>query len=457
MQGSVTACESVEEFRFAEAVVDNFAPTNAQTYWAGGGQRYWINKDLWGGAGFPIIVFIGGEGQESCTRLSNKMYMYNLAQEHKALLVDVEHRFYGQSYPTENMTTDNLKYLSADQALADLARVIGYIKTSLNSDNSKVITVGGSYPGNLAAWFRLKYPSVSHASIASSAPVTAKTNFYEYMEVVGNAMKYFSGQSCFNAFEKAAIKISELASQGYGSTGMKQLETDFATCSTIETDLDLGVLFSDLMGNVQGTVQYNNEHLGVLNVTDICTTMLKSDDSYAQFVALSADYRAANAQQCEDASWKDMIDYLSATQMDPSNNARPWVYQTCNEFGYYQTTDSKNQPFHSWSAVNLDFSRQMCKDAFNGWTSDPEVNWINQAYGDVHIDATNIVFPSGTIDPWHALGVTNQTDLAQPSAKSVYILGTAHCHDLYAPANSDPESLTQARQIIAENVANWLA
>lgn len=40
---------------------------------------------------------------------------------------------------------------------------------------------------------------------------------------------------------------------------MKQLETDFQTCSTIDNDLDLAVLYSDLMGNVQGTVQYNRE------------------------------------------------------------------------------------------------------------------------------------------------------------------------------------------------------
>lgn len=43
----------------------------------------------------------------------------------------------------------------------------------------------------------------------------------------------------------------------------------------------------------------------------------------------------------EDASWADTIQYLSAPQNDPTNAARPWTYQTCNEFGYYQTTDSK--------------------------------------------------------------------------------------------------------------------
>jgi hypothetical protein len=79
-------------------------------------------------------------------------------------------------------------------------------------------------------------------------------------------------------------------------------------------------------------------------------------------------------------------------------------------------------------------------------------------YGDIHIDATNVIFPSGTIDPWHALGVSNVTHpLPEISEKKLYIEGTAHCNDLYAPANSDPASLTYARQVIADQVRQWMA
>jgi hypothetical protein len=52
------------------------------------------------------------------------------------------------------------------------------------------------------------------------------------------------------------------------------------------------------MGNVQGTVQYNNEHTGVMNVTDICAVMTASDNSYAQFVALQQQYLQANGEAC---------------------------------------------------------------------------------------------------------------------------------------------------------------
>jgi hypothetical protein len=39
-----TDCEHVEEFRFKEAVIDNFSPINDQKLWEGEGQRYWLNK-----------------------------------------------------------------------------------------------------------------------------------------------------------------------------------------------------------------------------------------------------------------------------------------------------------------------------------------------------------------------------------------------------------------------------
>jgi serine protease 16 len=269
------------------------------------------------------------------------MYVYELAKEHRALLVNVEHRFYGKSYPTADMSTENLMYLSSEQALADLARIIDYVKVTLNTQSSKVITVGGSYPGNMAAWFKLKYPHVSVGSIASSAPLTAKTNFYEYMEVVADAINYFSGQACNDAIQVASEKIASLAAQEPGSDGYLKLQKDFQICSPLSGDKDVSILMSDLMGNVQGTVQYNNEKNGVLNVTDICATMLAGPDAYTQFTVLSAQYRNASGLECENANWKDTVAYLSNPVMDPTNNGRPWTYQTCNEFGYFQTADSK--------------------------------------------------------------------------------------------------------------------
>ena len=53
-------CVNVSTHYFP-AVIDNFAPISLQQVWIGKGQRYWMNDELWGGPGFPVFVYIGGE------------------------------------------------------------------------------------------------------------------------------------------------------------------------------------------------------------------------------------------------------------------------------------------------------------------------------------------------------------------------------------------------------------
>lgn len=289
--------------------------------------------------------------------------MVNLAQKHQALLINIEHRFYGASYPTADMSTANLEWLSSEQALADVARLVSSLKAEYETETSKVVTFGGSYPGCLSAWMRLKYPALVQGAIASSAPLLAKLDMSEYMEVVSNATVEFTGKtSCNSALEAAAIAVSLLASQGVGSVGMQKLEKDFNTCGPIASELDLAVLLSDLMGNIQGVVQYNNPNPGYVNVDSVCQQMLAGSDAYAQFVALSLQFKSG---ACEDASWDDTVTVLSRTANDGGNAMRAWTYQTCSEFGYYQTTNSEAQPFSSWKQLNLGaFSPPLRRDFF---------------------------------------------------------------------------------------------
>ena len=126
----------------------------------------------------------------------------NLAKKLKAHRVALEHRYYGESQPFSTLSASNLKFLSTDQAIEDLA----YFQKSMMSFQGftgKWISVGGSYPGSLSAFYRLKYPQLVNGALASSAPVLAKGNFEEYDHHVARV----AGPTCLFAIQTAVLDI----------------------------------------------------------------------------------------------------------------------------------------------------------------------------------------------------------------------------------------------------------
>ncbi|CAG2182098.1 unnamed protein product, partial [Oppiella nova] len=121
-------------------------------------------------AGGPVFFLFGGEGAASSVRLSSMTNIGDNAKTYGALLVELEHRFYGKSQPFAELTVDNLKHLNSEQALKDADEFIQYLLKQRSIENAKVIVFGGSYAGALAAWFREKYPKTAAGAIASSAP-----------------------------------------------------------------------------------------------------------------------------------------------------------------------------------------------------------------------------------------------------------------------------------------------
>jgi len=89
--------------------------------------------------------------------------------------VVLEHRYYGQSWPVPNLTTDNFRYLTTKQSLDDATHFARNIKfpglehVNLTAPHTAWISYGGSYAGGQSAFLRKLYPDVWWGSIASSA------------------------------------------------------------------------------------------------------------------------------------------------------------------------------------------------------------------------------------------------------------------------------------------------
>lgn len=91
---------------------------------------------------------------------------------------------------------------------------------------------------------------------------------------------------------------------------------------------------------------------------------------------------------------------------------RQWIYQTCNEFGWYQTSRSSQQPFGTKFPVDLYL--QMCEDIYGERFSIEyivqQVAATNQLFGGLEPNVENVYFTHGQLDPWRAMGIQNATE-----------------------------------------------
>lgn len=99
-----------------------------------------------------------------------------------------------------------------------------------------------------------------------------------------------------------------------------------------------------------------------------------------------------------------------------------WTYQTCNEFGFYQTSDDKQRIFGD--RFPLVFFVKQCTD-FYGSHFDADylfssINKTNDYYLALTPNTTNVLYVHGSIDPWHALGLIKSND---PKLPIIYIEG----------------------------------
>ncbi|KAM7425914.1 hypothetical protein ABFA07_022721 [Porites harrisoni] len=437
--------------------LDHFDDFNTKTWQ----QRYFYNDKFFRKPDGPVFLSIGGEGEANPIWLKVGDMMKN-AQVFGAFTFLLEHRFYGKSHPTSDMSDASLRYLNSEQALADLAAFRNAMTKKFNLTSSKWISFGGSYPGSLSAWFRLKYPHLVNGAVASSAPVFAKLDFTKYMEVV-TASLGTTGQDCVKNVANATEKLKSLLSSEQGA---KQLTELFSLCEPLDKDNgdDVATFAHDLSGNFAVVVQYNKDNIAgavgtKITIDTLCSIMNNEDigDPLARYAKINSLLLQTYGLKCLDSSYKNMITSLQKTSWtsSASEGGRQWMYQTCTEFGFYHTSDSANQPFGKLFPLN--FSIQQCMDIFgpqfNAANIQRGIDQTNTNYGGYGIASSKIVFPNGSIDPWHALGIVKNVSSTE---QAIFIEGTAHCANMYPARPSDPPQLVEARQRIQEHIKMWL-
>lgn len=450
--------------QFFNQTTDHFAPSPAS--WQ---QRFWVNASFWRGAasGAPVFLYLEGEGAGSAGSVVGGQHV-ELAAVHGALLVSLEHRFYGASLPTGDLSLASLRVLSSDQALGDVARFItGWLAPAYGLDlaANRIVTFGGSYPGALSAWARAKLPHLIAFAFSTSSPVEASYDFTGYCDVVSDSLSdaAVGGSPTCRARVAAAFADIDTALRGTPAQAAAMAARVHSCAPPTNLD-DTKLLASNLAGVLMSVVQYNEE-ISWASIANFCAAIEAPGadpvDVFAQLLLQTT------GGACMDNSYADFLaQQVGNTTADPNAGGvgvRAWTYQTCVQFSYFQTCEAGTDcPFST--LMDLASQVKLCQDAFApymdaAFVSD-RVSFTNAHLGGYRVagppsDSSNILFINGGVDPWHFL--SNRPDnMAGQSNYALLAPTGAHCRTMSSSRPSDPADITAVKAEAAAILATFL-
>ncbi|KAF0902847.1 hypothetical protein E2562_019156 [Oryza meyeriana var. granulata] len=437
-----------------------FTPNSSAVFY----QKYLVNGTFWRrGAGDgeaaagPIFVYTGNEGDIEWFA-TNTGFMFDIAPKFGALLVFIEHRFYGESMPygnDSNSSPEKLGYLTSTQALADYAILITSLKHNLSAVAAPVVVFGGSYGGMLASWFRLKYPHVTIGAVASSAPIlqfdyiTPWSSFYDAVSQDYKSESF----NCFSVIKAAWDLIDE---RGSTEAGLLQLSKTFRACKTVKSVYSFrNWLWTAFVYTAM--VDYPTPANFLMNLPAYpIKEMCKIIDGFPAgagivdkaFAAASLYYNYTGDQTCfelEDGG-------------DP-HGLSGWGWQACTEMVMPMTISNESMfpPFTFTYEGKSD-------DCFQSYGVRPRPHWITTEYGGnvmffQKIDlvlkrfGSNIIFSNGMRDPWSRGGVLKNI------SSSIIALVTekgAHHLDFRSATKDDPDWVVEQRRQEVEIIQGWI-
>ncbi|KAF5002490.1 hypothetical protein FGRMN_315 [Fusarium graminum] len=457
--------------------------------------RYWFDAQYYRKGG-PVIILAAGEtsGEGRIPFLEHGI-LQMLANATGGIGVILEHRYYGTSFPVPDLKTENMRFLTTEQALADTAyfaenvKFPGLEEHNLTAHNTPYIIYGGSYAGAFAAFARKIYPDLFWGGISSSGVTAAVIDYWEYFE----AARLFAPGDCAKVTQKLTRVIDDIL-LSKDKEQKKQLKIAFGLLGLQDDD------FASAISRGIGGLQSNNWDPSE-DAPDFglyCASVSSDDILFASTRHLTPYVKKWLSSHGHESETKyltnrflNYIGYIrSSVESDKSGgcqgktvnecysirgsinqtslnqgSGRQWTYQTCTQWGYWQTGSGapKGQLPMVSRLIDVEYSTIPCREEFN-ITTPPNVESINKL-GGFNFSFPRVAIIDGEYDPWRA---ATPHKIGLPPRKSTvsepYILipyGVHHWDENGLDPDSTeiglpPPAVAKAQQDIVDFTKAWL-
>ncbi|KAG9018022.1 hypothetical protein FRB90_012581 [Tulasnella sp. 427] len=397
-------------------------------------QRYFFSDQYYTGQGAPIVF--GTPGEQSAdgfyTDLTGDSIMRSMMQTLGAGGIMLEHRYWGQSSPYQNLTAPNLQYLTVQQAIDDskyfMENVkLSWAKGSYTSDPTVTpwVNVGCSYPGLLVAYTQEKYPDLFAAGYATSAPVNADGDFWEYYEPIEEGMP----KNCSTDLAAAVAYIDNIMATG-SEADVLAMKTKFGFEALANDDFASALIYP--LGTWQDLQAYTFATDGYPVFYQFCDAIeTKADGTYntaEQGVGLPLaleNWAAVIKQALPDSDCPGTGGACYATN-DPTSimytdtsvsdtYQRAWIWLMCTQLGFFQVGDPGNSSSIVSNQVTNAYNERRCSYYFPLADGTHSTYNFSQAASDMNtqfkgwnVVGQNIVVNNGEFDPWRSASLSSK-------------------------------------------------
>ncbi|XP_058824144.1 putative serine protease K12H4.7 [Topomyia yanbarensis] len=430
--------------------VDHFNPQNRDTFLF----EYFSNDEYYQPGG-PIFIFLGGNWPLMQYYIEHG-HFHDIAQYEHAWLFTNEHRYYGGSFPTPDLSVENLRFLKVEQALVDVAEWIYHLRHNVvRDDQARVILAGTGYAGALATWMRQRYPHLVDGVWVSSGQVDARFNFKEYAFEIGEVIRTHGSDDCFSTIWRGFRTGENLFDSGL-STTVTEL---FNTCAPVNTEdqLDIETFFYNVKEGLQSAILQSPQRPE--STETLCHELGNSTAQTDLHVLAEWIANHYSNLDCLPFDFNTTVQAHQNIEITAPENSvlglRQRIYQFCTEFGWFLTADSADQPFGY--RVTMNFFLNFCRAVYGDWVSSEVVvdgvHLTNMHFGGKNPRVTSALFTNGGLDPIRDISIT---EYHQAQSGAIVIPGYFNSPDLNSISGYDSPALLEAKHEIQMYIESWL-